>query len=154
MHLQVRCAPHKSPADVEKLLDAVASAGINLVAIGGSDVEFGGELALVPDDGEEDRLLEALDGYHPRVLRVDDPDSGLTLCKVENKPGALHGCIRDIATANLAQGRIIRDILIGVPGDDDVAAGQVPVHVYSELVRTSANVESGQQTRTSGPTPA
>ena len=150
MHLQVRIVPKKSPADVEKVLEIIAGAGINLVGIGGSDVEFGGELALVPEEGREDDLVALLDDYHPRVLRVKDPRSGLRLCVVDNKAGALHGCIREVATANLDEGRIIRDILIGVPDDDQAAAHQVPVHVYSEVVRTSASVETGSGSTPSG----
>ncbi len=140
MHLQVRLVPKRSPADVEKVLGIVAGQGINLVAVGGSDVEFGGELALVPEDGREDDLVEALKEYHPRVLRVDDPDSGLRLCLVENAPGAFHRCLRDVGDDNLARGRIIRDILVGVPDDDQAAAGQIPVHIYSEVVRTAASI--------------
>src|SRR3954452_17449470 len=104
MHLQVRLVPKSSPADVEKVLERVASAGINLVGIGGSDVEFGGELALVPEEGREDDLVAALKGYSPRVLRVDDPDSGLRLCVVDDKPGALHRCLQDVGVENLERG--------------------------------------------------
>jgi hypothetical protein len=145
MHLQVRLAPHHSPPDVDKVLDRVAKAGLNLVAIGGSDLEFGGELALVPEEDQEDQLVEALEGYQTRIVRVADPDSGLKLCMVDNEPGALHRCLKDVATTNLGQGRIIRDILIGVPDADAAAAGQIPVHIYSEQVRTSASVETEQQ---------
>ena len=152
MHLQVRLAPHQSPPDVEKVLSRVAEAGLNLVAIGGSNLEFGGELALVPEEDQEDQLVAALEGYQTRIVRVDDPSSGLTLCMVDNEPGALHRCLKEIATTNLGQGRIIRDILIGVPDADAAAAGQVPVHIYSEEVRTSANAETGQQGP--GPKPA
>ena len=143
MHLQVRIVPKHSPADVEKVLERVAGAGINLVGIGGSDLEFGGELALVPEDGREEDLVEVLKEYHPRVVEVKDPESGLRLCVVDNKPGALHRCLRDVATENLDRGRIIRDILIGVPDDEQEAAHQIPVHVYSEVVRTAATVETG-----------
>ncbi|HEY8439479.1 MAG TPA: hypothetical protein VIK65_12790 [Candidatus Limnocylindrales bacterium] len=140
MHLQVRLAPRSSPPDVEKVLGLVADAGINLVAVGGSDVEFGGELALVPEEGREDDLVEALKRYRPRVLLADDPESGLRLCVVDDTPGALHRCLRDVASENLERGRIIRDILVGVPDEDQQAAHQVPVHVYSEVVRTVASL--------------
>jgi hypothetical protein len=141
MHLQVRLAPRSSPADVEKVLALVDGAGINLVGVGGSDVEFGGELALVPEDGREDDLVEVLKRYHPRVLLVDDPDSGLRLCVVDDAPGALHRCLRDVASENLERGRIIRDLLVGVPNEEQRQAHQVPVHIYSELVRTPASLD-------------
>jgi hypothetical protein len=143
MHLQIRCRPIASPPDVEKALDRLAKQGVNLVAIGGSDVEFGGELAVVPEDGQEDQALEALRPYNPRVLHVDDPESGLTLCLVENRPGALHDCLSKTSAANLERGRIIRDILIGIPDKEEQAAGQVPVHIYSEQVRTPQTIGNG-----------
>jgi hypothetical protein len=142
MHLQVRCNPKKSPPDVEKLLAAVAAAGVNLVAIGGSNVEFGGELALVAEDGQEQALLAAVAEYQPRLLDVDDPDSGLTLCEVDNRAGALHRCLRDTAADNLTRGRIIRDILVGIPDADQRDRGVIPVHIYSEEVRTLQSLGS------------
>jgi hypothetical protein len=139
MHLQIRAAPVASPPDVEKLLRRLAEDGVNLVAIGGSDVEFGGELAFVPQDGHEDRTFAVLDRfeYPYRVLHVDQ-DEGLSLCEVPNTPGALHECLAQIAADNLKRGRIIRDILIGIPDGDQRANDLVPVHVYSEQVRTPA----------------
>lgn len=139
MHLQVRTAPVASPPDVEKLLRRLADDGVNLVAIGGSNVEFGGELAFVPQHDHEDRAFAVLDRheYPYRVLHVDQ-DEGLSLCEVPNEPGALHKCLAQISEENLAKGRIIRDILIGVPDADDAANGLVPVQVYSEQVRTPA----------------
>jgi len=147
MHLQIRCRPAASPPDVEKVLDRLAQASVNLVGIGGSDVEFGGELAVVPEDGQEDQALAALTGYSPRVVRVDDPESGLTLCLVENRPGALHECLQQTAAANLDRGRIIRDILIGVAGEEEQARKQVPVHIYSEQVRTPQSLGDGGVTQ-------
>jgi len=136
MHLQVRTAPKASPPDVERLLARLAEKDVNLVAVGGSNVEFGGEFAFVPQDGHEDRAFAVLDEWHYeyRVLRVAD-DVGLTLCKVDNQPGALHACLAKVSDDNLKRGRIIRDILIGIPGQDD-EPGKIPVHIYSEEVRT------------------
>jgi hypothetical protein len=142
MHLQVRARPTASPPDVEKLLRRLAEAGVNLVAIGGSNVEFGGELALVPEDGQEDAAFRVLDEwkYPWRVLHVDR-DEGLALCEVPDRPGALHACLREIADDNLKRGRIIRDILIGIPDEEQRTNGLVPVHVYSEAVRTPLTVD-------------
>ena len=141
MHLQVRVNPIASPPDVEKLLGRLKDAEVNLVAIGGSNVEFGGELAIVPAEGQEEKTYETLKqfGYAYRVLDKDK-DQGLTLCKVPNKVGALHECLQAVAADNLKRGRIIRDILIGVPDEDLGAQGLVPVHVYSEAVRTPASL--------------
>jgi hypothetical protein len=132
MHLQIRLKPATSPPDVEQLLRRLKEANVNLRGVGGSDVEFGGEFAFAVDDGQEDRakaVLEADPPYKYRVLEHDvDPE--LTLCWLENVPGALHACLESIASANLDNGRIIRDMLIGVPED-----GRIPVQVYSEEVR-------------------
>lgn len=140
MHLQVRCVPKSSPPDVEKVLGLLAQAGINLIGVGGSDLEFGGELALVPEHGQEQQALDALAAFHPRLIDADDPESGLTLCLAEHQSGGLHACLQAIATDNLGRGRIIRDILIGVPDDAQLAARQVPVQIYSEAVRTPQNL--------------
>jgi len=132
MHLQVRLKPAASPPDVERLLRHLKDAHVNLRGVGGSDVEFGGEFAFAVDDGQEDNAKAALDaaGYHYRVLEAG-VNPGLTLCWLDNVPGALHACLDGIASSNLDNGRIIRDMLIGVPGDD----GKVPVQIYSEEVR-------------------
>jgi hypothetical protein len=142
MHLQIRVNPTASPPDVDKLLARLARAGVNLVAIGGSNVEFGGELAIVPQDGHEDATYTALDsfGYAYRILYADR-DEGLVLCEVANEVGALHECLQQVAADNLVRGRIIRDILIGVPEPELKERDLVPVHVYSEQVRTLAAFE-------------
>jgi hypothetical protein len=153
MHLQLRTNARLSPPDVEKVLAVLKDKGVNLLGIGGSDVEFGGELALVPQDDHVDLAKEALTsaGYTWRALEYQvDPE--LTLCMVENKPGALHDCLAGVADENLAAGRIIRDITILVP-DADVPAGKIPVHIYSEQVRT-ANAMGGSQGGGQGATPS
>jgi hypothetical protein len=138
MHLQVRTAPAASPPDVERLLRRLKEHDIDLAAVGGSNVEFGGEFAFVPKDGQEDRAFSVLDqyGYKYRVLHTDNESDGLTLCQVDDVAGGLHGCLAGVAEQNLQKGRIIRDILIGIQEDDD-QAGKIPVHIYSEQVRTS-----------------
>lgn len=139
MHLQVRVNPKASPPDVDKLLGRLAEAGVNLAAIGGSNVEFGGELAIVPQDGQEDVTFRTLDHFHYdyRVLYVEK-DEGLALCEVPNDVGGLHRCLRKVAEDNLRRGRIIRDILVGVPDAELKAKDLVPVQVYSEAIRTPA----------------
>jgi hypothetical protein len=145
MHLQVRVHPKASPPDVDKLLGRLAEAKVNLAAIGGSNVEFGGELAIVPQEGHETAAYKVLDAfeYDYRVLYVEN-DEGLALCEVPNKVGGLHDCLKKVSEDNLRRGRIIRDILVGVPDDVLKAKGLVPVHVYSEVVRTPAAL--GQET--------
>jgi hypothetical protein len=59
----------------------------------------------------------------------------LTVCWLEDKPGALHECIAGVAAANLESGRIIRDVLVGVPEDEGI-----PVQIFSEEVRTPNSI--------------
>jgi len=145
MHLQVRFVAKSSPWDVEKALGRLAERGVNLIGVGGSDVEFGGEVAVVPEEGQEEQALEALRAYHPRVLYADDPDSGLRLCIVDHQSGGLHACLREIAAENLEKGRIIRDILVGVPTREQSEARQVPVQVYSETIRTFQTIDADME---------
>jgi len=135
MHKQFRLQPTSSPPDVEKLLRRLAEGGVNLAGAGGSNVEFGGEFAFAVRDGDEDGAIAVLKEheYSYRVIEAEG-DTGLTLCWLRNPndAGELHrNCIKDIAAANLRSGRIIRDLLIGVPEERGT-----PVQVYSEEVRT------------------
>jgi hypothetical protein len=134
VHMQIRCNPVASPPDVDLLLSRLAEAGVNLVAVGGSDVEFGGELALVPEDGQEDLAIGVLNEFHytHHELFVDDPDSGLRLCLASHESGGLHQCLKDAASENRDRGWKIRDILVGVPDDEEFAAKKIPVHIYSQ----------------------
>jgi hypothetical protein len=135
MHKQLRVVAIASPPDIEKLLRRLKDADINLAGAGGSNVEFGGEFAFAVDDGQEDRAEDVLkdNGYRYRIFDKDD-DPELTLCHLENVPGALHGCVEEVAAANLNAGRIIRDVLIGIDGDEGLAA-----QIFSEEVRTLQN---------------
>jgi hypothetical protein len=139
MHLQVRLKPALSPPDVEQLLRRLKDANVNLAGVGGSDVEFGGEFAFAVDDGQEDRAKAALDAepaYKYRILEHGvDPE--LTLCWLENVAGALHACLESVSASNLDGGRIIRDLLVGVPVD-----GRIPVQIYSEEVRAGRRSKS------------
>ena len=141
MHMQIRCHPRASAPDVAKLLGLLKDGNVDLLTIGGSDVEFGGELAIVPKEGQEGRAMEILLGAHydAREVHVDDPESGLTLCEVDDAPGKLFDCLTGISLGNLNSGRIIRDLVVGPPSTESGHEGKVPVHIYSELVRTFAN---------------
>ena len=133
MHLQVRLKPSLSPPDVELLLRRLKDADVNLVGVGGSDVEFGGEFAFAVEHGHEERMKAALDADPPYKYRILEHDvhPELTVCMLDNEPGALHRCLEGISSANLDSGRIIRDMLVGVPED-----GKIPVQIYSEEVRS------------------
>jgi hypothetical protein len=135
MHKQFRLVPSASPPDVEKLLRRLREADINLAGAGGSNVEYGGEFAFAVDHGQEDRTEEILQQHEYRYNLYDkDEHSELTVCHLENVPGALHACVAEISTSNLGGGRIIRDILIGIDGDEGIAA-----QIFSQEVRTLQN---------------
>jgi hypothetical protein len=138
MHQQIRTVPATSPPDVELLLRRLAEAGVNLGGAGGSNVEYGGEFAFAVEDGQEARAAAVLKEHKYRFRVFEhgrDPE--LTLCWIkENKPGELHRCIAGVAAANLKSGRVIRDVLIGVP---DKVEG-IPIQVFSEEVRTPQTI--------------
>ena len=138
MHQQIRTAPTTSAADIEKLLRRLAAAKVNIAAAGGSDVEFGGEFAFAVDHGSEGAAEEVLTKFKYPYRVIADGDPSLTVCWMENKPGELHRCISGVSEANLQSGRIIRDMIIGVPDGD-----RVPVQIYSEEVRTPQTIDSG-----------
>lgn len=130
MHLQIRCNPTASPPDVEKFLQRLAKAGVNIRGAGGSNAEFGGEFAVALEDDQRTKATDALDQapkYQYKLLEAG-VDPGLTLCWVKDEAGSLlKDCIAGVADANRKSGRKIRDVLIGVK-----EAKGVPVQVYSE----------------------
>ena len=141
MHMQLRCVPAASPPDVAKVLGVIAAAGVTLLSVGGSDVEFGGELALAPEHDQVDEALRALNdaGSKVRKLSAEDADSGLDLCWAVDAPGQLLECLSGISETNLGRGRIIRDILVGPASTETGHEGQIPVQIYSQEIRSSAN---------------
>ena len=138
MHQQIRTSPRTSAADVEKLLGRLAKKGVNIAAAGGSDVEFGGEFAFAVHHGHEKAAQDVLDEWHYAYRVIPDTDPSLTVCWMEDEAGALHKCIQGVAEANLKSGRIIRDLIIGVPDGE-----RVPVQIYSEEVRTPQTLGGG-----------
>jgi hypothetical protein len=138
MHQQIRTSAKTSPADVEKLLGRLADAKVNIAAAGGSNLEFGGEFAFAVDHDMEDAAIRVLKEFKYKYEVIPEGDPRLTTCYMENKSGELHRCIRGVAEANLKSGRIIRDLIIGVPDKDGV-----PVQIFSEEVRTTVTVEGG-----------
>lgn len=77
MHAQIRTVPAASPADLKKFLQLLKDENIPAVALGGSDVEKGGEVSfgLVHAPGDEAPYVDAMAklekaGYHPRLVQV------------------------------------------------------------------------------------
>jgi hypothetical protein len=143
MHLQMRALPRSSPPDLELFLRRLEEGNVNLVSVGGSNVEFGGEFAFVPVDEDIDKARQVLRqwNYTYREFLVAD-DVGLDLLELDDVVGALHDALVPVAEKNLQKGRIIRDVLVGRP-TDETTPGKIPVHVFSEEVRTPAAMGSG-----------
>ena len=121
MHQQIRLAvPASSPPSLEAVLQVLENAGINIIAVGGSNVEHGGEFGFAVDHDQQGAALDVLRGAHLRPHLVD-----VTVCRLENRPGALRDCITN-ANQGHRPGRLIRDIAVGVPDAD----GRVPVQIY------------------------
>lgn len=135
MHLQIRSVPKASPPDLARFLGVLAEADVNLLAAGGGSLELGGEFAFAPAHDHVERAVAALEaaGYEFRVLDAEKGD--FRLCRLTNEPGQLHACIARVSEENLAAGRVIADVLVGVEPDPD---GRIPVQVYSVEVRSLA----------------
>jgi hypothetical protein len=127
MHLQIRCVPAASPADLKAFLQVLADNDVNIIAAGGSNVESGGEFAFAVDDEDPDEVkrvtaLLTAKGYSPRVVDVH-------YCWLTNEPGQLLSCVTEATVKNADRGVVIRDVSIGVPGAD----GRILVQIYSDV---------------------
>jgi hypothetical protein len=121
MHQQIRLAvPASSPPNLESVLQVLEDAGVNIIAVGGSNVEHGGEFGFAVDHDQQEAALKVLEDARLRPHLVD-----VTVCLLENRPGALRDCITN-ANRGHRPGRLIRDIAIGVPDAD----GRIPVQIY------------------------
>jgi hypothetical protein len=136
MHQQIRLIPTASPPDIERVLVVLAEAGVNILAAGGGDLELGGEFAFAPREDQGEVAMKALTDaqYAPRLLEAEKGD--YKLCWLENVPDQLRKCISDVAAQNVASGKVIKDVLVGVERNE---RNEVPVQVYSVEVKTAAN---------------
>jgi hypothetical protein len=132
-HMQIRSRPASTPHDLEKFLRPLAEAGVNIIAAGGSSIELDGEIGISvahEDFDEAERVLQEA-GYVVERAEVYE-------CWMDNVPGELRRCIAEASAENLESGRVIKDIAIGVPREED---GRMLVQVYSVDVRTQVNTE-------------
>ncbi len=135
MHLQVRCAPAASPADVRKFLDVLARADINVAAVGGGSLEHGGNIAIACADveghDETTRAKQVLTdaGYKADIVREgSNPQGYLYVGEMKNAKGEL---MREVDKARTAAGSgyLVDDIAVGVPTTDGGVA-IYPVQVF------------------------
>jgi hypothetical protein len=127
MHQQIRLlVPAKSPPNLGDVLQVVADAGINILAVGGSDHEDGGEFGFGVEHDDLPAAKKALEDarYRPRIVDVK-------LCLLDNQAGALLACVQEARAENQPSGKVIRDIAVGVPDKD----GKIQVQIYSEKPR-------------------
>jgi hypothetical protein len=121
-HVQPRSEPKASPADIDPLFDAIAQippsgnrqeAGVNLLGVTGSDMEFDGEIGfMVEDEADVQAVYDAIKPpltYSARL--VGEPD-GLHLDYVDDQPGGLRQTLTR-ARAHHPRG-VVRDIAVGV----------------------------------------
>jgi len=139
VHQQLKFVPKLSPPDLEKALGVLKDAGVNLVAAGGSNLEFDGELIIAPQDDQFDDAKKALVDAGYKTTRLD-AGKDFKLCWLTNDAGQLHDCIAEEAAANLASGKVIQHIIIGVERDDQ---DRIPVAVYSVDIKSAANTGGG-----------
>jgi hypothetical protein len=124
MHQQIRAAtPRSSPPDLARLLSVLRDAGINIIAVGGSNHERDGEFGFAVDHDQQQAALDALAGARPPIkARVVDVE----VAWLEDRPGALLAAVQKANQANRRGNRLIRDIAVGVPDGQ----GRVPVQIY------------------------
>jgi hypothetical protein len=139
VHIQFLSNAVASPQDVTLLIYRLAKGDVNLAAVGGGDVELGGKVAFAVADGDEQKVRDVMNEWHYQFEEVDArQDPRLKLCSVTDDPGSLYTCLRGVAEENLAAGRVIRHILVGVPRAAE-EPGTIPVQVFSETVRTAGS---------------
>lgn len=136
MHIQAKATPAASAPDLERYVRTLSEPTqpdpanptripINIEGVTGRDLETGGEFVFSFDHDRIGDLLEWLDeaGYDaPTFLEgVDptdhpgDPQNSELFVQVltANEPGQLLNAISSATLANLSDGRIIKDVLIG-----------------------------------------
>lgn len=131
MHQQIRIVRRTTgtqgtPA-LAPLLKALADAKVDIRAIGGTDLEvgLGGEIFLAVRHTHETRALTALTdylGFQPDLL-----NEGLDFrqCPVTDVEGGLLECIDAQSTVNARDGRVIKDVLIGLDPEDGIYYAQI-----------------------------
>ena len=125
MHQQIRLKiPASSPPNLEKALRILEREGFNIVAVGGSDHERGGEFGFAVPHGKETGARDALiaEGYEDaHIVAVYTEE-------LDDEPGALAAAVARARVKNKQTGAAIKDIAIGVK----LPNGKVPIQIYSE----------------------
>jgi hypothetical protein len=125
MHQAIRLKiPASSPPNLEKALRVLEREGFNIVAVGGSDHEMGGEFSFAVPHGKEQGACDALrkagyDDAHIVDVYTEDLD---------DRPGALAAAVAKARARNEQSGKAIKDIAVGVK----LPNGKVPIQIYSE----------------------
>src|SRR4051794_3688436 len=130
MHLQVRTVAKQSPPNLVDFLTVLEKNGIDMLTVGGSNVEQGGEFAFgvkASEEEEEDeakRIVGILRGAGYRTARYLEVEH----CFAEDRAGGLLDCIRSKAAEIEAKGGAIKDVALGGPDSD----GRILVQFYAE----------------------
>ncbi len=123
MHIQAKARPKASPPDLDGFFSPLSApddnvAGrqrINIEGISGDYLETGGELFFTFDHDREDDVRRWLEekGYTEIEFLERDAGDFFQAELPANEPGHLLGAIRAATSQNLAEGRLIRNVLIG-----------------------------------------
>jgi hypothetical protein len=128
MHQQIRFVPAQSPPDIDPVIEILEDSGIEVLIVGGSNIEHGGEVAIGVEDEYEDKAFDLLAAYRPRRVDV------ATYWIPANEPLAVLRVIREQARNNQkiaidSSGVMaIRDVAVGMKQNTE---RQIPVQIYS-----------------------
>ena len=114
-HIAPKLSAAKSPFDINEPLRLLAEANppINLLGIGGSNVEFNGLLSvMVEEDDDVDRVVDIWkDAGYEHVRAYGEPD-GVHLDYAEDLPGGLLAALLRARRHHV--GGVVSDITVGV----------------------------------------
>lgn len=110
-HLQVRSSTRRSPADADGVLDVLRQAGVNILAVTGSNIEAEGEIGLMLGHEDVEPAHRELNraGYRARIV---GPQDGLYEGVVEDRVGGLLEALREARRAH-PRGLIL-DLAVGL----------------------------------------
>lgn len=130
MHIQAKAKAAKSPPDLEAFFKVLSEPEtppgeptrdpINVEGVAGDDLETSGYVTFSFDHDRVDDVAAWLDEAGYRDIQFMDAENGDFFQAVMlDEPGQLLEAIRAATSLNLAQGRIIKTIVIGLETQAD-----------------------------------
>jgi len=126
-HLQVRSSTRRSPADADGVLDVLRRAGINILAVTGSNIEAEGEIGVMLRHEDVEPAHRELNraGYRARIV---GPQDGLHEGTVEDRVGGLLDALREARRAH-PRGLIL-DLAVGLESEERTRPDGTTVRGY------------------------